>query len=863
MIREDKICQNIMATAGGVAFIIPKKWSCLKIDLKTTGLSYEALAVIIIPSGTNPKPFKLLSVYNHPGNHFPHQLLTEYKNITFNGKELPGLLLGDLNCPHTAFGSRTTNEFGSRLLQALNQENLVYFNDGAATYFSNSTGLPNVLDLVIADASMSRWVESCKAEGQIGSDHVPVKTTLSFDIDHESRERVNLSAWAEQVDLELSHFELSNDINDNIDAINSVFLQMREKCARTFSVRARVLPLEIRQNIKLRKILLRRRKNAPSDLIRRLLNKQYNRVNHLVQRQIKDFDEAEEEKLATSICDAKSTSEMWSLYNKYKNKNKSMCEPENPLKNPDNTFTANSVEKCNEFARHLRSVHQTPDTPFFDNEFKREVDEGIRSIPVNSDEADVIGLVTVTHLRRLLQDTKQCSAPGEDMISYDLLKICQDSTLQVICNLFNQCLKKRIFPDIWKRAKVRMLLKPGKDKEQASSYRPISLLPCLGKLFERLINQHLVKALTEKQFINNAQAGFSKGRSSQEHLFRLAQGVSNGFKERNCTVALFVDVKAAFDSVWVNGLKHKIRQIGLPVQLEKLLFSFLDNRSLRVFIDGSWSDVVNLGAGTPQGSSLSPTLYLIFVNDLPSSLDQSRIAVSQFADDVSLWSTQESVTYAATNIQGGVERLEKWCRKWHVSLNPSKSQIVIFTKCPRHKEEIAQRAFRFMLFNENVPIVPEATFLGVTFDSRLTWEPQVRKLVSRAYKRLNLIRIISSMSKRSNPERLASLYKSIIRPLFEYSSLCIVNAAEVHLEKLQLVQNQSIRVILKTPRYVSIKDLHDCSGIKRITDHLVSFARGRFDTMRRSSPLIEETLINYNRVRHIRENASCLDVIGS
>ena len=197
-----------------------------------------------------------------------------------------------------------------------------------------------------------------------------------------------------------------------------------------------------------------------------------------------------------------------------------------------------------------------------------------------------------------------------------------------------------------------------------------------------------------------------------------------------------------------------------------------------------------------------------------------------------------------------------------MSLNPTKSQIVIFTKCPRHKEEMAEKAFQFTLFNENIPIVPEATFLGVIFDSRLTWEPQVRQLVSKAYKWLNLIRVLSSCSKKSSPERLASLYMSIIRPLFEYSSLCIVNAAEVHLAKLQLIQNQSLRVVLRMPRYVSIKDLHDSSGFKPIRDHLVSFARGRFSSMRRLSPLVEETLSNYNSVSHIETNASCLDLIG-
>ena len=102
-----------------------------------------------------------------------------------------------------------------------------------------------------------------------------------------------------------------------------------------------------------------------------------NRVNHLVQQQIKEFDERDEEKLATSICDAKSTSEMWSLYNRYKNKINPINEPENPLKTPDNNFTANNVEKCNEFARHLTSVHQTPDSCFFDKEFKREIESDL------------------------------------------------------------------------------------------------------------------------------------------------------------------------------------------------------------------------------------------------------------------------------------------------------------------------------------------------------------------------------------------------------------------------------------------------------------------------------------------------------
>ena len=174
--------------------------------------------------------------------------------------------------------------------------------------------------------------------------------------------------------------------------------------------------------------------------------------------------------------------------------------------------------------------------------------------------------------RELLGQTKNNSSPGEDLISYDIMKKCSDASLNVLCKLINNCLAQNVFPSSWKWAKIVMLPKPGKDLKKPVGYRPISLISCLGKIYERHICEHLVRILNEKDFFSKGQAGYQKGKSGQEHLFRLTQDIQNGFKERKATIGVFLDVQKAFDAVWTNGLKLKIKRIGLPSQLQNILF---------------------------------------------------------------------------------------------------------------------------------------------------------------------------------------------------------------------------------------------------------------------------------------------------
>ena len=181
-------------------------------------------------------------------------------------------------------------------------------------------------------------------------------------------------------------------------------------------------------------------------------------------------------------------------------------------------------------------------------------------------------------------------------------------------------------------------------------------------------------------------------------------------------------------------------------------------------------------------------------------------------------------------------------------MNVGKSQVVIFSKCPTHK----QQTVSLKIFDQVIPTSNEATYLGVIFDTRLTWEHQIKKMSDRAYSRLNLLRAMASMSRKHNPVTLSLLYNSIIRSIFEYSSVCIVSAANVHLQKLQKIQNEALRIILKVPAYMPIATMNDASNQKNVREHLCTVAKQRIQ---------QETVDNFRKIKNNTFNSSPLDVI--
>ena len=202
-------------------------------------------------------------------------------------------------------------------------------------------------------------------------------------------------------------------------------------------------------------------------------------------------------------------------------------------------------------------------------------------------------------------------------------------------------------------------------------------------------------------------------------------------------MAAFLDVEKAFDNVWYNGLRYKIFMLDLPTKMRSRLSDFLVGRVIQVNVNGFLSSKINPIAGVPQGSVLSPLLFLIYVNDLPKPHHRQN-SKSQFADDTALWAASKNVQFATKRLRRDLRKLAKWCAKWRIKLNLKKTKVIIFSRSSvsRNSEPILK------LYDEKFKTYPQVKFLGIIFDSKFTFQKYFEEILGCCNTRYHRIRLL-------------------------------------------------------------------------------------------------------------------------
>ena len=413
-------------------------------------------------------------------------------------------------------------------------------------------------------------------------------------------------------------------------------------------------------------------------------------------------------------------------------------------------------------------------------------------------------MVELDDALKILIDTK---SPGPDKITNAMLTHLGNKAKTKLLGIFNNSWTKGKVPQEWRKANMVPILKKGKDKKNVSSYRPISLTSCTGKLLERMVNNRLSWYLEDEKILCQEQAGFRQNRSTEDQVTYIAQSIEDGLQDKKHTLAVWVDLEKAFDKVWKEGLKLKLKRCGVSGNMYRWISSFLNNRKARVQANGKYSREKTLKEGVPQGGVLSPTLFLVFINDIIKDLPR-HVKGAMYADDLVLWCTEESLPTANYRLQAALKNLQSWTEQWAVSINAAKTTYTIFSMSTKNQTA------KLFINVQQLPLEQNPTYLGVTFDKRLTWKAQTEKTEQRAKSRLTLMKKLSSTNWGADANILRKLYVGRVRPTLEYGVTAWGTAAKSNFSKTSKVQNQATRIITGAMRSTPIQELEAVTGLE-------------------------------------------------
>ncbi|NQY31272.1 MAG: RNA-directed DNA polymerase, partial [Flavobacteriaceae bacterium] len=794
---------TIKKCRGGVALFIHKTIKCERLELNV-GSNDIVGSKIYFKKNTC---IHIFSCYNAP---LKKNTLYKLKEILTNFRHEKIIVMGDFNAKSPSWCLNTTESCscGRYLLSLCDEFNLVCINNGEPTrYPKNKFFKPSSIDLFFISKGVKK--NTCfSIDSDLSSDHRPIicsfknilldlKTPREFwNFKKADNDKFQKNCEIIFKDFMHKFQNLSIDLlveKFSESLLNAAKLSVpvtKETLFRPNSWWNKEIGKIVRKRKRLRKKWQRSR--SPKDFM------EYKKFNKLLNINIRNSKRNSYRNFCTSL--KKETGPLQWKKLRWLTRSNTVSFPTFKI---DDTKITNDKEKSEILIEQYKKVSEVNNSKF-NRQHKIKVERRIhreqrneffkqRNQKETHEVYEYDQEFKIHELEKALQKLK-LNAAGSDRVNNWFLKNLPSDILKILLFIYNKSWKQSHFPVKWKIASIIPILKAGKDPTNPKNYRPISLLSCLGKLMERLVYNRLYWIVETCNLLSDVQCGFRKRKSTIEPLIRLTQDIHRGFSTKSHTFSVFLDISKAYDTVWKDGLKFRLYTLGIRGRMLLWITDFLENRKGQVKVNDSVSNLKPLEYGVPQGSVLSTILFILYIDGVHKVIKHCNLSI--FADDIALWVTEQNYSIAINKINSDLSRIYNWSQKWRFNLSIEKCLTTVFTRsCKVRENFIINRPIILNGLQLNINLNPR--FLGLWFDSRLTWNFHISKIKETVERKLNMLRRIAHPTWGATRSALIILYKSFIRPSIDYGSEIYGSASKSSLKKLDILQNRCLRFITR------------------------------------------------------------------
>ena len=758
---------------GGVAMYVKNSMDFQVVEHYALTKMEATCIKICIP---NSQPIFCLNWYRPPNSKI--EILDFYENFLeiLDGFNAPVIIMGDVNCD---IMDKKPSSLRVKYTNINNLYSMEHINSCKATRITNKSAtlidhmLTNsvnyvrsfgVMHIGMSDHSISYLIWKGNVP-KCGPCYTEYRNMKNFDIDsfkHDLREQ----PW--------DSIKSFNDINDTVCRWEKLLMQVvnkhmpiRRKRVRQEScpwMNSRIHTL-MKERDKLKKRACKEKNNN--------VMKQYRSLRNKVTGEIK---KAKKKYYIDKLNQNQNNSaEAWkTLKSLIPNKKSS-----NPALSGDNKKSADEFNTF--FAKVGENLAETiPPNKKLDG-----------SVPTSQKENRVDFELKITSEDGVLKELKKLKnkkSTGLDGISSFVLKLAAKEITPSLTYIINKSIIDKVFPSSWKVAKVIPLFKKG-DKSLPDNYRPISLLPVVSKVLERVIHVQLLNYLNENDLLALEQSGFRPMHSTQTTLAKVTDDWLDAMSRQCYTGVVFVDLRKAFDTVDHNILLQKMACIGVSCSSLKWFKEYLSDRKIVTQINNTLSSKENISYGVPQGSILGPLMFIIYINDIVKQIKNCSIHL--YADDTVLYYSDTNPDTVQKHLQEDLNSIYDWMCRNKLSMNCKKTVCMLIGN---RKILNKHNDLDLKVNAQKLDQVAQIKYLGITVDEELNWNAQVEGVCKKVSKMISFMGRLRQIV----PEKYTKLiYDSMILPQLEYADIIWDSCKNKHADVIQKLQNRAGRIILK------------------------------------------------------------------